>query len=399
MPPSLLRTALILGLLAAVSPFAIDMYLPAMPEIERDLGTTVAGTQATITAYFIAFGLAQLLYGPAADRFGRKPPIFAGLAVFGLGTIGCALAPSIDWLIAMRLVQGFGGAALMVVPRAIVRDLYTGPEATRLMATIMLVISISPMLAPLAGSGVIALGGWRAVFWAIAAATLASLALLAFAQPETLPEERRVPIRPAVLWAGSGILMRDPVFLGLTAVGGLGMASFFVFVASAPFVYTAAYGLGPTGFSLAFAVNAVGFFAASQAAGPLGDRIGMERVVLIGAMGFATLSAALLLVVLAGAGSLAAVVGGLFLANAFLGLVIPTTMVMALDPHGEMAGLASSLGGTLQMVAGGLAITLAAPFFDGTALPMVAAIALCAAGALAVAVPLLASGPGRTPAA
>lgn len=399
MPPSLLRTALILGLLAAVSPFAIDMYLPAMPEIERDLGTTVAGTQATITAYFVAFGLAQLLYGPAADRFGRKPPIFAGLAIFGLGTIGCALAPSIDWLIAMRFVQGFGGAALMVVPRAIVRDMYTGPAATRLMATIMLVISVSPMLAPLAGSGVIALGGWRAVFWAIAAATLASLALLAFAQPETLPRERRVPIRPAVLWAGAGILMRDPVFLGLTAVGGLGMASFFVFVASAPFVYTAAYGLGPTGFSLAFAVNAVGFFAASQAAGPLGDRIGMERVVLIGATGFAALSAALLLVVLAGAGSLASVVGCLFLANAFLGLVIPTTMVMALDPHGEMAGLASSLGGTLQMVAGGLAITLAAPFFDGTALPMVAAIALCGAGALAVAVPLLASGRGRTPAA
>jgi DHA1 family bicyclomycin/chloramphenicol resistance-like MFS transporter len=398
MPPSLLRTALILGLLAAVSPFAIDMYLPAMPEIERDLGTTVAGTQATITAYFVAFGLAQLLYGPAADRFGRKPPIFAGLAIFGLGTIGCALAPSIDWLIAMRLVQGFGGAALMVVPRAIVRDMYTGPSATRLMATIMLVISVSPMLAPLAGSGVIALGGWRAVFWAIAAATLASLALLAFAQPETLPRARRMPIRPAVLWAGAGILMRDPVFLGLTAVGGLGMASFFVFVASAPFVYTTAYGLGPTGFSLAFAVNAVGFFAASQAAGPLGDRIGMERVVLIGAFGFAALSAALLLMVLAGAGSLVAVVGGLFLANAFLGLVIPTTMVMALDPHGEMAGLASSLGGTLQMVAGGLAITLAAPFFDGTALPMVTAIALCGAGALAVAVPLLASGRGRTPA-
>ena len=294
MPPSLLRTALILGLLAAVSPFAIDMYLPAMPEIERDLGTTVAGTQATITAYFISFGLAQLLYGPAADRFGRKPPIFAGLAIFGLGTIGCALAPSIDWLIAMRLVQGFGGAALMVVPRAIVRDMYTGPAATRLMATIMLVISVSPMLAPLVGSGVIALGGWRAVFWVIVAATLASLALLAFAQPETLPVERRVPVRPSVLWAGAGILMRDPVFLGLTAVGGLGMASFFVFVASAPFVYTAAYALGPTGFSLAFAVNAVGFFAASQAAGPLGDRIGMERVVLIGAMGFAALSAALL---------------------------------------------------------------------------------------------------------
>jgi DHA1 family bicyclomycin/chloramphenicol resistance-like MFS transporter len=380
-----IRTALVLGLLSAVSPFAIDMYLPAMPAIEADLGAGVSGTQATITAYFLSFGLAQLVYGPLADRYGRKPPIYAGLGIFLIGTIFCALAPDIRWLIAARFVQGLGGAALMVVPRAIIRDLHTGPEATKLMAMIMLVISVSPMLAPLAGSGVIALAGWRGVFWVIAAASLLSLALLAFAQHETLAPENRAPVAPRALLRGAGTLLTDPVFMGLTLVGGLGISSFFVFLTSAPFVYTGTFGLSPTGFSIAFALNAVGFFAASQAAGPLGARIGMPAVVLRGTVGFAGFALLLALLALAGFAALPVVVGVLFLANACLGLVIPSTMVMALDPHPTIAGLASSLGGTLQMVIGALAVTLASPFFDGSVLPMVAAIALCGLASLTVA--------------
>ncbi|MDJ1009494.1 MAG: multidrug effflux MFS transporter [Paracoccaceae bacterium] len=386
------RTAVVLGLLAAVSPIAIDMYLPALPTIERDLGTTVAGTQATMTAYFIAFGLAQLFYGPMADRYGRKPPIYLGLSIFGAATIGCALAPDVETLIAFRVLQGLGGAAVMVVPRAIIRDMYTGPEATRLMAMVMLVISVSPMLAPLLGSGVIAVASWRAIFWVLALATVLSLVLTVVAQPETLARQDRVPIRLGVLWAGTKVLMTSPVFLGLTAVGGLGFASFLVFIATAPFVYQSAFGLTPTQFSLAFAINALGFFAASQFAGPLGARWGMETVVLRGTFGFAAFTIALLAFTLAGLAPLPVIVALLFCANAALGLVVPSTMVMALDPHGEIAGLASSLGGTLQMLAGGVAITATAPFFDGTALPMVAAIAACGAVALAIALPLLATG-------
>ena len=173
--------------------------------------------------------------------------------------------------------------------------------------------------------------------------------------------------------------------MGLTMLGGFGMASFFVFIASASFVYTESFGLSPTGFSLAFAINALGFFAASQAAAGLGVRFGMARVVVLATAGFAATTTLLLVITLAGFGALAVIIGFLFVANAFLGLVIPTTMVMALDPHPDIAGLASSLGGTLQMVAGGLMITLAGPFFDGTPLPMVATIALCGALAFAAA--------------
>lgn len=384
MTASRLRTALTLGLMSCVGPFAIDMYLPAMPAIGAGLKASVAAVQGTITAYFLAFGVAQLVYGPWADEAGRKRPLYAGLAIFILGSVLCALAPSIGWLMAGRFVQGLGGAAVMVVPRAIIRDLHTGPEATRLMAAIMLVISISPMLAPLAGSGLIAVAGWRAIFGVLCAAAVVSLLLIGFVLPETLPPDRRTKADPRALARTALQLLTDRTFLTLTFVGGFGMASFFVFIASAAFVYTEAYGLTPTGFSLAFAANAIGFFGTSQLAAGLGLRFGAPRVVAVATAGFAAVTVALAGVAALGGDSFWMVAGGLFLANAFLGLVIPTTMVMALDAHGDAAGMASSLGGTLQMLAGGLMIGLSGPFFDGTALPMLAAIAVCGIVALAL---------------
>ncbi len=377
MSDRILRPALILGLLSCIGPFAIDMYLPALPEIGAALGTSVQAMQTTITAYFIAFGLAQLIYGPWADQAGRKPPLYAGIAIFLLGSVICTMAPSVDWLIAGRFVQGLGGAAMMVVPRAIIRDMYTGHAATRLMAAVMLVISVSPMLAPLAGSGLMAVTGWRGIFGALVVAGLVSLMVLAFAQRETLHPDQRQSFNLADTLRGCRLLLSDRSFMGLTFLGGFGMASFFVFIASASFVYTESFGLSPTGFSIAFAINAIGFFAASQAAGPLGLRLGARRVMSRATLGFAATTAVLLALALTGFASLVVCVAGLFVANAFLGLIIPTTMVMALEDHGDMAGLASSLGGTLQMLAGGLMIAATGPFFDGTPTPMLAAIALC----------------------
>lgn len=391
-----LRLALVLGLLSCVGPFAVDMYLPAMPAIGADLGASVQAMQGTLTAYFLAFGLAQLLYGPWADHAGRRVPIYAGLAVFLLGALICALASSPAMLTAGRFVQGLGGAAAMVIPRAIIRDRYTGHEATRLMATIMLVISISPMLAPLAGSGVLAVADWRAIFGVLAAAALVALALTRFVLPETLAPERRVRFDFGQMRRGMGRLLSDRAFLSLTGAGGFGIASFFVFIASGPFVYTQAFGLSPTGFAAAFAVNALGFFAASQAAAWLGRRFGAGRVVLAATAGFAACTLVLLAVALAGWASLQVTMAVLFVGNAFLGLVLPTSMVMALDGQGRNAGLASSVGGTLQMLAGGAVVAATGPFFDGTVLPMAAAIACC--GVLSA---LLArsAGMGRAPVA
>lgn len=382
MSSSLLRPALVLGLMSCVGPFAIDMYLPAMPTIGAQLGAGVPAMQGTVTAYFLAFGLAQLVYGPWADQAGRKPPLYAGLGVFLIGTLICALSASVEVMWFGRFVQGLGGAAVMVVPRAIIRDMATGHEATRLMAAIMLVISVSPMLAPLAGSGVMALAGWQAIFGVLAVAALASVLMIRFLLVETLAPEHRQRFDIGETLAGARRLFSDANFMTLTFLGGFAMASFFVFIASGPFVYAEAFGLNPTQFSFAFAVNAIGFFAASQMAAGLGLRFGAMVVVRRATAGFAAMTALLFLIGLAGYANLPAVIGGLFLANAFLGLVIPTVMVLALEENGDVAGLASSLGGTLQMLAGGVIVALSAPFFDGTVLPMLGTIAICAALAL-----------------
>jgi DHA1 family bicyclomycin/chloramphenicol resistance-like MFS transporter len=377
MSPSPFRIALILGLLSAVGPFAIDMYLPAMPAIAADLDASMQGIQGTIIAYFATFGLAQMVYGPWADQAGRKVPLYAGLGVFVAGTLLCALAPTVDWLIAGRAIQGLGGAAVMVIPRAIIRDLATGHAATRMMASIMIVISISPLLAPLAGSALLVVADWRGVFWALLIAASASLLLIRFALPETLAPAFRVPFQGAAMRSGFASLLADRGFLVLTFLGGFGMASFFIFISSASFVYSGQFGLTPTQFSLAFALNAVGFFAASQFAAGLGQRFGALRVVVLATAGFAGVTLTLFALGLAGISSLPLTMAGLFVANAFLGLVIPTCMVLALEDHGDNAGLASSFGGTAQMLVGAGMTALASPFLDGTVTPMLGAIALC----------------------
>lgn len=375
----LFRTALVLGVLSAVGPFAIDMYLPALPQVAHDLATSEAHVALTLTAYFIVFGLAQMIYGPLADAIGRRKPMLIGIVIFLLASIAAALAPGIGWLIVARAVQGLGAAALMAVPRAVIRDMASGPAAARMMAAIMIVISVSPMLAPLTGSLIMAWGGWREIFAVLAASALVSLGMVVLVLPETLRPEDRQPVRLDVMLQGARRLLANRRFMGLSMIGGFGMASFFVFLASASFVYTRQYGLGPTGFSLAFAANAIGFFSASQFAPRLAERIGMERLISLAITGFAAVMLGLAGLVWLGFDSLALIMAGLFLGNACLGLVLPTAMVMALDPHPDIAGLASSLGGTLQMVTGGAMIAVTGPFLDNTSATMVPAIGLCAA--------------------
>jgi DHA1 family bicyclomycin/chloramphenicol resistance-like MFS transporter len=383
------RNALVLGLVAAIGPFAIDMYLPALPTIAADLDASTAATQMTLVAFFIGFGLSQIVYGPASDMLGRKAPLYFGLSLFSVSAVACALAPNVEWLIAFRFVQGIGAAAAMVIPRAIIRDLHTGVEAARLMSLVMLVFSVAPILAPLGGSALIVPFGWRSVFVAVTLASLAAIVLLATQLPETRPKAERVPIRLGNVLTGYGVLLRDQHFLGLTFIGGLGMASFFAFLASSSFVYIDHFGLSPTLYSLAFSINAVGFFGASQFSANLGARFGMHRVVLAAVVAYAFSATALLLVTLAGATGLATLIAMLFVTFACLGLVIPTTMVLSLEDHGPIAGMASALGGTLQMASGAVMMAVVSAFFDGTATPMVSTIALCAAGALVLALMIL----------
>jgi MFS transporter, DHA1 family, multidrug resistance protein len=380
-----IRLAIVLGLITAVGPFAIDMYLPALPSIGGALNATPAQVQASLMAFFVTLGLCQLVYGPLADMIGRKTPIYVGLAIFTVGSIGCAFSPTINVLIGFRAVQALGACAGMVVPRAIVRDLHTGHDATRLMSLLMLVVSVSPILAPLTGSFIIAAFGWRGVFWALTVAAAIAFVLAATQLKETREAHHRAESSWASAFAGYRKLLTDPTFLGLTFVGAFGLSSFFVYLASASFVIINHYGLSPTMFSLCFAVNAASFFGVSQLTARLAAQHGLPKVIRTAVTGFAIAMSAVALLFLAGVDSLPLMMIFLFIGYGCLGLVLPTTAVLSLENHGAIAGTASALLGALQFVVGAAVMAVAGIFTNGTPKPMVVGIAVCALTAFVIA--------------
>jgi MFS transporter, DHA1 family, multidrug resistance protein len=378
MHASFLRTAVVLGLLSAIGPFAIDMYLPALPSIGQSLGASMTAVQASLMAFFISLGVGQLVYGPVSDMLGRKAPLYFGLVLFGVGSIGCALAPDIHTLVVLRFVQGLGACAGMVVPRAVVRDLHTGHDAARLMSLLMLVFSVSPILAPLAGSFLIEAFGWRSVFWAVLVAALLGLVLLATSLPETRPPQDRLGSSFGSALTAYGVLLRDRHFMGLVFIGAFGISSFFAYLANSSFVLIDHYGLTPRQYSFAFAANAASFIGVSQFTGKLGERFGLEPLVKVAVAAYAAVMVLLLALNLAGIDSLPVMLALLFVGYGFLGLVVPTTAVLALDAHGSIAGTASALMGTLQFVTGAAVMGVTGLFVDGRARPMVAGIAASA---------------------
>lgn len=378
MSPKFLRIAVVLGLLSAIGPFAIDMYLPALPSIGQDLHAGTAAVQMSLLIFFLSMGFGQIVVGPISDMVGRKLPLYAGLALFMVGGVGSAMAPTIEWLIAFRFLQGLGASAGMAVPRAIVRDLHTGNEAAKLMSLLMLVFSVSPILAPLTGSQIIESFGWRAVFWTVTGAAALATVLLATSLKETRSAEDRANSSFRSALAGYRYLMGDRNFLGLTAIAGFGIASFFVYLSSSSFILIDHYGLSPSLYSVFFSINAVAFIGMSQLTGVLAERFGLKRVVWVAVTGYATVMVALFAIMASGVDRLDVLAALLFIGYGFLGLVIPTTSVLAMEEHGEIAGTASALMGTLHFAIGALAMGVAGVFFDGTPLPMVAGITLCA---------------------
>jgi DHA1 family bicyclomycin/chloramphenicol resistance-like MFS transporter len=376
MKSAFLRNALVLGMLSAVGPFAIDMYLPSFPAIAREFQVDVSAVQMSLMSFFLAVAVCQIAYGPLSDRFGRKPPLYFGLGLFTLAGIGCSFAPSVEMLIAFRFLQGVGSCAAMVIPRAIIRDLHTGHEAARLMATMMLVFSVSPILAPLAGSTLTAFFSWRAIFWAIAVIGLAGLAVVVFLLPEThKPDADRKGIGHA--FATYRNLLKDRRFLGLAFIGGFSQASFFAYLAGSSVIFIEHFGLTPSAYSMVFASNAIAFIGSAQFNSVFMRRFGAERVVRTAISGFAALVVLLFVLTILGIDNAYVLWGLLFVSFGCLGYVIPSTAVLALEEHGPVAGTASALMGTLQLSTGAVIIVLVSAFYNGTPLSMVSAIVVC----------------------
>lgn len=369
---SLIKNALILGLITAMGPFAIDMYLPALPVIEDILGP---GAVLSLTAFFLSFGVFQLIFGTLSDMYGRRGPLLAGLGLFVLAGAGCAMTSSVGGLVVFRFLQGIGGAAGIIIARAIVRDLYEGHQEIRMMSLLMLVFSVSPLLAPLAGSYVVEYLGWRAVFWSIAASGVLGILLMLLALSETLPQGKRIRGGFAGVRQALGVLARDKSFVGMTLIGAFGITTFFIYLGNSSFVMMDYYGLSTREFSLAFSANALAFFAAAQCNSGLSKRFGMHRIVLPATVGFASCMTVMAIFVAMGMTSLPLMLGLMFAGFAFLGIITPTISVLSLAHHGDIAGTAASIMNTVQLMIGAGAIGISSLFTNNTPFPMAAGMA------------------------
>ena len=347
-----LRLVLVLGALVALGPVTIDMYLPALPTIVDDLGTTDTAAQITLTGTLLGLGLGQLLVGPLSDAFGRKRPLLAGVALHVLASLLCLIAPNVAVLGALRVLQGVGAAGASVVAMAIVRDLFVGRAAATLFSRLMLVLGVAPVLAPTIGGAVLGFTSWRGVFAVLALLGLLIMVISARAVSETLPAERRRPLGLRSTLATYRGLLRDRTFLGLVLVAGLAMAALFGYVAGSSFVFQEQFGLTQQQFALVFGAGAVFLIGATQLNAALLGRF-EPRVLMPVALVLGSVAGAVLLVLATtGTGGFLGVVAPLWAALFTVGIVLPNAPALALARHGEVAGTASALLGAVQMGVG-----------------------------------------------
>ena len=342
--PSRLRIALILGALIALGPLTIDTYLPALPAVGRDLGASETTVQLTLTGTLIGLALGQILIGPLSDAWGRRRPLIAGAALHVLASAAVAIAPGIE----VRVLQGVGASAGAVVGLAIVRDLFVGRAADTMLSRLILVMGAFPVIAPTLGGLLLNWVSWRGVFLFLAAYGLVMLAVVTTGLPETLPAHRRRSARfgPTVRTYGS--LLRDRPFVGLVLVAGLSMAALFSYVSGAAFVYQQQFGMSQQVFGLFFGAGAIWLVVATQL-NPVLLRWFEPRQVMTVAMvvgvGVGLVGLAL---ATTGIGGLAGVVGPVWALLLCCGFVLPNAPALALARHGEAAGTASALLGSLQ---------------------------------------------------
>jgi MFS transporter, DHA1 family, multidrug resistance protein len=368
-----LKLVVILGALSAFGPLSVDFYLPALPRLTRDFGASASAGQLTLTACVLGLAFGQLGAGPLSDRFGRRPPLLAGLAAYCAASAACAVAPSIWLLVVLRLVQGLGGAAGLVVARSVVRDLRSGAAAARLFSILMLVTGVVPVLAPVVGGQLLALTSWRGLFLILAGIDAAILVAAALWLPETLAPERR---RARGSGAAFGELVRDRLFLAYATVLGLAFAEMFSYIAGSSFVLQDVYGLSPQLYGGVFGLNALGLVACSQLNRALVGRLSPRRLLAAGVAAGSAAGATLLALVLAGGAGLAGVLPCLFVVVAAIGLVLPNAAALALTDYPHAAGSASAVLGVFQFGFGAAAAPLVGVAGTGTAVPMALSIAL-----------------------
>ncbi|MBN4664838.1 Bcr/CflA family multidrug efflux MFS transporter [Pandoraea nosoerga] len=371
------RTVFVLGILSAIGSLSIDMYLPALPAIARELNTTDAAAQFTLASFFIGLGLGQLLHGPLADRFGRKRPLYAGLALYTLASAGCALAPNIETLIVCRFVQAVGGCACFVIARAMARDLFDTSTVARVLSRMTLIMGAAPILAPLAGGQLLLFVSWRWIFWGLTAFGALCFAMSVYWLPETRAAARGARNWLATAWHNYGVLLRDREFMGNALAGGVAQAGMFAYITGSPFVFINLYGVDPANYGWLFGINACGIIGGSQINAHL-LRTRRPADVLRRTNNLVAILGLLLLCVAAlRLGGLPGLMVPLFAFVASLGFSQPNAIAEALNRQHQRAGAASALLGALQFLAAAGAGAAVGLLHARSAVPMAAVIAVC----------------------
>ncbi|NGM87459.1 Bcr/CflA family multidrug efflux MFS transporter [Parapusillimonas sp. SGNA-6] len=368
-----------MGLLTALGPLAIDMYLPAFPAIVAGLGTTQGHVERTLASYLFGLAIAQLFYGPFADRYGRKKPLIFGLIVFITASAGCGYTDDIDHLTLWRIAQAFGGAAGMVIPRAVIRDNFDTRDASKALSILLLVMGVTPILAPILGGQVLALASWRGIFAIMGGCALALLVAVLRSMRETLDPDKVIPLGLAIIARNYVGLLRHRRFMCYTLAGGFGSAGMFAYIAGSPRVFIELFHVDPRYFGLLFGLNAASLIIASQVSARLLSRHVPDTLLRRAQITLVAMTLVALALTLTGAITLWSLMLCLMGFMASQGFVNPNAAALALSEQGHRLGVASALMGTLQMLCGataGLAVSL---WQSSTPLPLTGMLALCAA--------------------
>ncbi|NEU59584.1 multidrug effflux MFS transporter [Paenibacillus sp. ALJ109b] len=380
---SRVRIALILGTLSAFGPLSLDMYLPALPTLADEFQSSTSYAQLSLTACMVGLAVGQLLAGPLSDVRGRRTPLIAGLILYTIASILCLVSPTMGSFVVLRFIQGAAGAAGIVISRAVVRDVYSGPELTRFFSLLMLINGVAPIAAPIIGGQLLAYTSWRGVFILLSIIGILTLVAVVVGLGETLPTERRSSGGLKQTLVTFRKIAGDRLFMGYALTQGFVSAGMFAYISGSPFVLQKIYGISPQMFSVCFAINGLGIILASQIAGRLAGKVSETRLLVAGLITAALGGTSLLIAILAG-GNLISVLIPLFLVVSSVGLVNTASFALAMANQEKSAGSASALIGVMTFLFGGIVAPLVGLGGEGTAVPMGIVIACADLGALLI---------------
>lgn len=368
----------LLAFLTAIGPIAIDMYLPAFITMAEDLNATPGDVERTLASYLFGVAIAQLFYGPLADRFGRRVPLFIGLSIFLIASFACALSTDINHLFLWRIIQAFGGAASMVIPRAVIRDRLDTNEAAKALSMLMVIMGVTPILAPIIGGQFLIFLSWHSIFYFMAAFAALMLLLSWRHMEETLNPARRQNLHPKTIFKNYALLVTHRGFLLYALAGAFGSAGMFAYISGSPRVFIQTFGIDPSLFGFVFGLNAASFIGMARVNARLLSRFNPVQLLITAQIAQVLTTLITLTLSLLGWLNLPLTMLALVIFMGALGLINPNASALALSRHGRRLGSASALLGTLQMFAGAVSGLIISMWSVNSTLPLASILFFCA---------------------